>query len=1294
MFTHNINLKSCVQYCLKKSRGLFTLAFTTLLLLSGLLSYAGDAAPAPTSTLSIIKTHATADNIDKNIVQVLVLDASNNPLAGQSVVFTITSGTATFVGSSTVVTNALGIAQISLSSTTAGMVTVSALVNGQPLTSGNPSVIDFDAGAPSVSNAGTIISVITDNQPADGSSKNVVKVHVVDTYGNPVANQDVSFNVNVGGSGVSYVVKTDANGDAILPLSSTTVGNVIVTAKVNGATIINGSPATVHFTSGPVDITNPGTRIYISYNDAPADGVSIDQASVYAMDANNNPLVGATVVFTISSGSAQFVSLATTTTDAWGLATVRLSSIVAGNNNVTATVNGVPIINGSPAVAKFVAGPPAVNNPLTTISVTTNNATADGSATDVILAHIVDQYGNKVPNASVVFTQVNGSGVFVGSTTVTTDANGDASIKMTSTVAGDNNITATVNGTAIVNGSPAVAKFVAGAPSVNNPQTTISVVVDNATADGSATDKIKVHVADANGNAANNATVIFVKNNGSATFVGSTTVTTDANGDAFIDMTSTVAGSNDITAIVNGTPIINGSPAKATFKADVPSVSNPSTNISVTQNNAKADGTSTDQIKVHVVDANGNKVAGATVVFTQANGSGTLVGSTTVTTDANGDAFITMTSTVAGSNDITATVNGTIITNGSPAKAVFVADVPAVTSPTTKITVTKNNAAADGADVDKITAHVTDANGNPVAGATVVFTKASGSGTFTTSVTVVTDANGDAVVSMTSTVAGSNDITATVNGTAIINGSPAKAIFKADVPSVNNPATTMTVVQDNAKANGTDVDKIKVHVVDANGNPVAGATVVFTSTSGSAAFSGSNTVTTDANGDAIVSMTSTVAGSNTVTATVNGNAVINGSPATVKFVADVPSVNAPTTKITVTQNDATADGVEVDKVTVHVTDANGNPVAGATVDFAKAGGATFVGATTLTTDANGDVTITLTSTVSGITNVTAKVNGVDVINGSPAKANFKSGSVVITNPDTKLIIVKDSAFADGIDADSIKVHAVDANGNPVAGATVEFTKKDGNGVVIGTITVVTDANGDAVVGVTSNDPGEMFITATINGSPVTNNSPVKISFRPAIDFNNPLTAITVVKDSANADNAAVNIVKVHLVDMAGNIVTNVQVDFSMPSGTATIITPMPVVTDANGDAIISLTSGTVNEVSITAKVKGVDIVNGSPAKVHFIAANIDIIVAKIFTPNNDGINDILKPIVTGVPELKTFSIYNRWGNLIFSTKDANTGWDGTLRGVPQPIETYLWFAEGIDKNGKVIQRKGMVTLAR
>jgi gliding motility-associated-like protein len=93
-------------------------------------------------------------------------------------------------------------------------------------------------------------------------------------------------------------------------------------------------------------------------------------------------------------------------------------------------------------------------------------------------------------------------------------------------------------------------------------------------------------------------------------------------------------------------------------------------------------------------------------------------------------------------------------------------------------------------------------------------------------------------------------------------------------------------------------------------------------------------------------------------------------------------------------------------------------------------------------------------------------------------------------------------------------------------------------------------------------------------------------------------------------------------------------------------------------------------------------------------AGINIYVPRVFTPNGDGTNDILKPILVGISTFHYFSVYNRWGNLIFTTQDPNQGWDGTFKGVPQPVETYLWIGEGIDTNGKKIVQKGMVSLVR
>lgn len=100
---------------------------------------------------------------------------------------------------------------------------------------------------------------------------------------------------------------------------------------------------------------------------------------------------------------------------------------------------------------------------------------------------------------------------------------------------------------------------------------------------------------------------------------------------------------------------------------------------------------------------------------------------------------------------------------------------------------------------------------------------------------------------------------------------------------------------------------------------------------------------------------------------------------------------------------------------------------------------------------------------------------------------------------------------------------------------------------------------------------------------------------------------------------------------------------------------------------------------------------------------IDIIVYKIkpgilvpnsFTPNGDGLNDIFKPVLIGMKSLRYFKVFNRAGQLIFSTSEQQTGWDGTFKGSPQDSNVFVWIVEGEDYLGKTLVEKGSVTLIR
>jgi gliding motility-associated-like protein len=90
----------------------------------------------------------------------------------------------------------------------------------------------------------------------------------------------------------------------------------------------------------------------------------------------------------------------------------------------------------------------------------------------------------------------------------------------------------------------------------------------------------------------------------------------------------------------------------------------------------------------------------------------------------------------------------------------------------------------------------------------------------------------------------------------------------------------------------------------------------------------------------------------------------------------------------------------------------------------------------------------------------------------------------------------------------------------------------------------------------------------------------------------------------------------------------------------------------------------------------------------------DLYVPDAFTPNGDGRNDLFRPIPIGMKSLTYFKVYNRLGELVFSTNSQKDGWDGTYKGQPQDAGVFVWIAGGVDYLGKVISKKGSVTLIR
>ncbi|WP_202909621.1 beta strand repeat-containing protein, partial [Yersinia pestis] len=327
-----------------------------------------------------------------------------------------------------------------------------------------------------------------------------------------------------------------------------------------------------------------------------------------------------------------------------------------------------------------------------------DGAVADGANSNSVQAVVTDSGGNVVTGATVVFSSSNATAQI---TTVigTTGADGIATATLTNTVAGTSNVVATVD---TVNANIDTT-FVAGAVAT----ITLSVPVNDATADGVDTNQVDALVQDANGNAITGAAVVFSSTNGADIIVP--TMNTGVNGVASTLLTHTVAGTSNVVATVDtvnaniDTAFVAGAVATITLTTPV--------------NGAVADGADSNHVQAVVSDSDGNPVDGAAVVFSSANATAqvtTVIG----TTGADGIATATLTNTVAGTSNVVATVD----TVNANIDTTFVAGAVA----TITLSVPVNDATADGVDTNQVDALVQDANGNAITGAAVVFSSTNG----------------------------------------------------------------------------------------------------------------------------------------------------------------------------------------------------------------------------------------------------------------------------------------------------------------------------------------------------------------------------------------------------------------------------------------------------------------------------------------------------------------------------------------------------------------------------------------
>jgi gliding motility-associated-like protein len=103
--------------------------------------------------------------------------------------------------------------------------------------------------------------------------------------------------------------------------------------------------------------------------------------------------------------------------------------------------------------------------------------------------------------------------------------------------------------------------------------------------------------------------------------------------------------------------------------------------------------------------------------------------------------------------------------------------------------------------------------------------------------------------------------------------------------------------------------------------------------------------------------------------------------------------------------------------------------------------------------------------------------------------------------------------------------------------------------------------------------------------------------------------------------------------------------------------------------------------------------------VHVTCDQSQVFVPNTFTPNNDGVNDYFYPQGKGLSEVRSFKVYNRWGELIFERQnmplnEPTAGWDGMHKGSPLKPDVFVYIIRAFCESGEPIELKGDISLVR
>ncbi|RMF67218.1 MAG: T9SS C-terminal target domain-containing protein [Calditrichaeota bacterium] len=935
-----------------------------------------------------------------------------------------------------------------------------------------------------------------------------------DQFGNPIDSLSVDFNVVTG------------NGSMVMPNPQFTdslgrVQNTLITATDGPVSEVQVVPTgltdpSVTFTATAL----PGAPKFISdaggNNQTGTAGKPLAAPfQALVTDTIGTPIAGHNVTFTVTGGGGNFggQTQTTVTTNAQGIASATLTlGPTPGTTNTVQASSGSLV--GSPVTFTATS---AVPQSIASLSPLNFTGTANVPLSDSIQVEVRDAINGTIPNYPVTFTVTLGGGKVNGNPTsveVPTDANGIAKVEWRlGPQSGQNNnkmqATSSFSGQAL-SGSP-----ITYTASANPGQAANLIKVSGDQQVGEVlttlTDPFVVRVTDGAGNIVAGWPVMFTVTAGGGNFNGQTSVEvlTDAQGEAKATLTlGSEAGTpqnpfnNKVTVTSENNGPLNGSPIM--FEASAKATSASQLVLLQGNNQTGQAGMPLPQmVKVKVTDDQGNGIPDHPVQFMIDSGGGTIDGTAAtdtakeVTTDANGEAGVTWylggdlspngqklrISSTDGINDL----------NGSPTVVQATATTGPVDPDSSSISTNVSELPADGQSVATITVTLTDKFKNPVAGKAVII-QATGSNNFITQPMNLTDANGQAVGTISSTKAEVKNVTAR-NLTDGFN-------LNVSVPITFTSLSASTIEAsggDNQTANvGTAVENpIEVLVTDDNNNPVPGVTVDFEVTSGGGAVQAeSGSVPGGALGKTSVAVVTGSDGKARAQWILGPNPGVNTAEARVQGLTGSPvgftatGVNAVATTMAVFSGQNQTAGIVgttmPEPLGVKVTDASGKAVAGVQVNFIVQAGGGRVETANPVSDYRG---VAQTEFVLGTkvgTNIVEASNS--SLTGSPVTFVFES---VVGTP-AILRVHGDDELTGTVNTEvPVSLEVTDIHENPVQGVHAAFQVTQGGATITSQQNSTSDTGvatamvllpqtvGTVVVRGTSNDLPGFFVEFTI-----------------------------------------------------------------------------------------------------------------------------------------------------------------------------------------------------------------------